>query len=116
MAADPDSSLGEAERARRAILTTWEISLDGARFEPACWRIQAWEACTVVKTSPRLTDTGRQFAAMADSAAAWRTEPVVPAEVAATARAAALVLSARGPRPHAPRGYRTRPPLPRPGR
>ncbi|MFF7790791.1 aKG-HExxH-type peptide beta-hydroxylase [Streptomyces sp. NPDC007991] len=67
-----------------------------AQFELAYWRIQAWEAFTVVTSSPRLTDTGRQFvAAMADSAAAWRTEPVVPADVAEAARAAALAHRAR---------------------
>ncbi|MEV0642014.1 HEXXH motif-containing putative peptide modification protein [Streptomyces sp. NPDC050619] len=67
-----------------------------AQFELAYWRIQVWEAFTVVKSSPRLTDTGRQFvAAMADSAAAWRAEPAVPADVAAAARAAAVAHRAR---------------------
>jgi HEXXH motif-containing protein len=67
-----------------------------AQFELAYWRIQVWDAFTVVRSSPRLTDTGRQFvAAMADSAAAWRTEPAVPADVAGAARAAAVAHRAR---------------------
>ncbi|MDH2393983.1 FxSxx-COOH system tetratricopeptide repeat protein [Streptomyces sp. HNM0663] len=67
-----------------------------AQFELAYWRIQVWEAFTVVRSSPQLTGEGRQFvAAMALSAETWRAEPAVPADVAAKARAAALAHRAR---------------------
>ncbi|MFJ5638026.1 FxSxx-COOH system tetratricopeptide repeat protein [Streptomyces goshikiensis] len=67
-----------------------------AQFELAYWRVQVWEAFTVLRSSPRLTDEGRKFvAAMADGAVTWRAEPAVPAEVAEEARAAALAHRAR---------------------
>jgi HEXXH motif-containing protein len=82
---------GVAEFWRGRCLRSTGDDLRRAQFELAYWRIQVWEAFTVVRSSPRLTDTGRQFvAAMADSAAAWRAAPAVPADVAEVARAAAL--------------------------
>jgi HEXXH motif-containing protein len=87
---------GVAEFWRGRCLQSTGDDLSRAQFELAYWRIQVWEAFTVVESSPRLTSTGRQFvAAMADSATTWRTAPTVPAGVAAAARAAALAHRAR---------------------
>jgi HEXXH motif-containing protein len=78
-------------------------SLRHAQFELAYWRIQAWEAFTVVRSSPRLTVKGRRFVeAMADSAATWRATPSVPDDVAAAARDAARAHRKRWERHHGP--------------
>ncbi|MER6141957.1 HEXXH motif-containing putative peptide modification protein [Streptomyces sparsogenes] len=62
-----------------------------ARFEFAHWRVQTWDAYTLLCASPRLTAAGREFTAMmAEGAAHWTGQASVPDDLALLAREAVI--------------------------
>ncbi|WP_189842186.1 aKG-HExxH-type peptide beta-hydroxylase [Streptomyces umbrinus] len=71
-------------------------ALRRAQFQLVHWRMQTWDAYTALRSSPRLTQAGREFAAMmGDSAKTWTDHPLPPDDVTTLATEAVLAHRSR---------------------
>ncbi|WP_329375252.1 aKG-HExxH-type peptide beta-hydroxylase [Streptomyces sp. NBC_01483] len=76
---------------RRLTLTAKGDTLRRAQFQLVHWRTQTLEAYTALRSSPRLTGTGRDFVRlMGDTTAAWTEHPAVPGDVMVLAEEAVV--------------------------
>ncbi|MGW0771529.1 aKG-HExxH-type peptide beta-hydroxylase [Streptomyces sp. NPDC002676] len=73
---------------------TYEATGDAlrrAQFQLIHWRMQTWDAYTVLRSSPRLTAAGREFTGMmGDSATTWTYHPAPPDDVTTLATEAVV--------------------------
>ncbi|MER6066780.1 HEXXH motif-containing putative peptide modification protein [Streptomyces sp. NPDC001792] len=66
-------------------------ALRRAQFQLIHWRMQTWDAYTVLRSSPRLTAAGREFTAMmGDTATTWTDHPAPPHDVTTLATEAVV--------------------------
>ncbi|MER6529922.1 HEXXH motif-containing putative peptide modification protein [Streptomyces sp. NPDC001508] len=71
-------------------------ALRRAQFQLVHWRIQTWDAYTVLRSSPHLPSAGRDFTAMmGESATTWTDHPVPPDDVTTLATEAVVAHRSR---------------------
>ncbi|MEU5757117.1 HEXXH motif-containing putative peptide modification protein [Streptomyces sp. NPDC047829] len=83
--------MGVVDFWRRVLSRASGGGLRRAQFELVHWRAQSRDVFTVLRSSPRLTETGRFFVdMMGDTIAAWADDETVPDAVTALAMEAAV--------------------------